>query len=149
MLILLACDAPCSTTSPVTCSCILGVTGQEGPGGPQREDGHRRVVIHKTDAEEAEEVPPEKPEDVGAAEGSELLGEVPLMQAKKSKPGEPDSGSEASLVEADFESVDNSSLLSEANFPAASQEGPPLLPLEGRAPSPGAEIRQRSVCSSS
>nr|XP_056708266.1 seipin [Euleptes europaea] len=131
-------------------SLSVQVTGQEGSGVQLREDVRRRVVIPKAGLEEAEEVPPEQPEDVGAAEGVELPGAVAMMQTEKSKPGEPDSGSEASL-ETEFESVDNSSLLTEANFPAASQEGHPssLLPSEGRAASPGAEIRQRNVCSSS
>ncbi|XP_077180795.1 seipin [Paroedura picta] len=133
-------------------SLSIQVSGEGGSGEKQREDVHRRVVIPKAGPEEAEEAPPAQPEDIGAAEGAEpeLPGAVAVMQATKSKYGEPDSGSEASL-ETDFETVDNSSLLTEANFPVASQETDPssLLPSEGRAPSPGTEIRQRSACSSS
>ncbi|KAJ6657010.1 hypothetical protein lerEdw1_003011 [Lerista edwardsae] len=78
--------------------------------------------------EEGEEVTSAQPEDVGAAEKQELSG-----------------------AEAEFESVESSSLLTEANFPAPSQEEDPagLLPLRGKEPSPGSEVRQRSVCSSS
>ncbi|XP_054848752.1 seipin isoform X2 [Eublepharis macularius] len=131
-------------------SLSVQVSGQEGSGTQPREDVRRRVVIPKAGAEEAEEVPPTQPEDVGAAEGTELSEAAAEMQAKKSNVGELDSGSETSL-ETEFETVDNSSLLTEANFPVPSQESDPsnLLSSEGKAPSPGTEIRQRSVCSSS
>ncbi|XP_066466357.1 seipin [Tiliqua scincoides] len=106
-------------------SLSVQVSSREGVQ-QQKEDGHRRVVVPKEGPEEGEEVPSSQPEDLGAAEKEELSG-----------------------AEAEFESVENSSLLTEANFPAPSQDPTDLLSLGGKEPTPGSEIRQRSVCSSS
>lgn len=108
-------------------SLSVQVSAREG-GQQQKEEGHRRVVLPKEGAEGSEEDPSSPPEELGAAEKEELSG-----------------------PEAEFESVDNSSLLTEANFPAPFQEGDPssLPSPEGTEPTPGSEIRQRTVCSSS
>ncbi|KAJ7307614.1 hypothetical protein JRQ81_009661 [Phrynocephalus forsythii] len=136
------------------------VSGRERAGMlPATEEVRRRVVAPKegVDEEEAAATSP-KTEDVGSADGEEQSISITTVQAVKSSLEKADSRTESSLSEglnqgtdAEFESVDNSSLLTEANFPSPSLEGAPSALLPPGAPSltPGSEIRQRSICSSS
>ncbi|XP_063002027.1 seipin [Elgaria multicarinata webbii] len=136
----------------------MQVPGRERLGALQHtEDGPRRVVAPKEGSEEGEGISPPQTEDVGAVEEGGLSRAVAAIQAENiSLFGKPASGAESgpgegANEEAEFESVDDSSLLSEANFPSRSLETDPsglLLPAP-RALTPGSEIRQRSICSSS
>ncbi|XP_061461939.1 seipin [Rhineura floridana] len=138
-------------------SLSLQLSGRERSGAIQMtEDAHRRIVIPKEGPEEGEETALPQPEDVGTTEEEELSTAVAEMQTKKSSLEKPDSGAESNLgdaasEEAEFESVDSSSLLAEANFVDPSQEGDPasLFPLGARTLTSGTEMRQRSICSSS
>ncbi|CAI5798212.1 seipin isoform X1 [Podarcis lilfordi] len=138
-------------------SLSMQLSGRERSGMLQHsEDVRRRIVVPKEGSEEIEAAS-RQPEDVGAdEEEDELSRAVAEMQAQKSNLEKPDSGTRSSLdngmsEETEFESVDNSTLLAEANFPAPSREGDPssLLPPGARTLTPGSEIRQRSTCSSS
>ncbi|KAF7238537.1 Seipin [Varanus komodoensis] len=104
------------------------LSGRERLGAaPQAEDGHRRVVVPKEGSDEGQIAPPQM-EEVGASEGESL-----------------------SQTETEFESVDDSSLLSEANFLSPPLESDPsglLLP-GPETLLPGSELRQRSTCASS
>ncbi|XP_053134349.1 seipin isoform X3 [Hemicordylus capensis] len=108
------------------------VSGREGPGAQQLKGELRRRVLNVKEAAAA--VPVKKSE----------LGR-PSDSSPEASPAEGLSG------EAEFESVDAPSLLTEANFPALSPEGDPsgLLPSGIGAPTPGSELRQRAICSSS
>ncbi|XP_053134348.1 seipin isoform X2 [Hemicordylus capensis] len=139
------------------------VSGREGPGAQQLKGELRRRVLNVKEGtrEEGDDLlpPPPPPEDVGTVEGEDLLSAAAAaaVPVKKSELGRPsDSSPEASPAEglsgeAEFESVDAPSLLTEANFPALSPEGDPsgLLPSGIGAPTPGSELRQRAICSSS
>ncbi|KAJ7329247.1 hypothetical protein JRQ81_015421 [Phrynocephalus forsythii] len=124
---------------------------------PATEEVHRWVVAPKEggDEEEVATMAP-KTEDVGSADREEQSILITTVQAVKSSLEKADSKTESSLSEglnqgtdAEFESVDNSSLLTEANFPPPSLEGAPsaLLPPGTPSLTLGSEIRQRSICS--
>ncbi|XP_078238052.1 seipin isoform X1 [Pogona vitticeps] len=139
-------------------SLSVQISGRERTGTlPAAEDVRRRVVVPKEDVD-GEELTPclLQTEDVGSADGEEQSVTIAPVQAAKSSLEKADSRTESSLAEgtsedAEFESVDNSSLLAEANFLSPSLEGAPssLLPPGTQALTPGSEIRQRSICSSS
>ncbi|XP_042295152.1 seipin [Sceloporus undulatus] len=119
------------------------------------EDVCRRVVISKEDFREEEAITPPQTEDLGATEGEELLKSAMIKDQKSNLP-EPYSGTNSSLDkevndDTEFESVDDSSLLTEANLPMPSLKGDPsnLLPPGATSLTPGLEIRQRNICSSS
>ncbi|KAM6434777.1 seipin [Liasis olivaceus] len=130
------------------------IPGQEKSGAAQvLEDSRRQVLFPK---EASEETPLPQPEDVGVAEGEKLPKTAPTTQVKKSSLGKSDFGTESSLgtssnEEADYDSLNDGSLLAEVNFPTTSLEGnsSDLLPPLTKTLNPGSEIRQRSSCSSS
>ncbi|XP_044304398.1 seipin isoform X1 [Varanus komodoensis] len=133
------------------------LSGRERLGAaPQAEDGHRRVVVPKEGSDEGQIAPPQM-EEVGASEGESLSQTAAATQAKnRSRFGRLESRTESSLgegenEETEFESVDDSSLLSEANFLSPPLESDPsglLLP-GPETLLPGSELRQRSTCASS
>uniref|UniRef100_A0A8D0GX69 Seipin n=1 Tax=Sphenodon punctatus TaxID=8508 RepID=A0A8D0GX69_SPHPU len=115
----------------------------------QQEDVQRLIVTPqkapRPDSEEGIEPPLVQPEDVGIAKGDEdgvsggeLLETIgPIGDVKDAEESQ----------ETEFESVDESSLLTEANFPPRPKE--PLTLPEEEPLMPGAEVRQRYICSSS
>ncbi|XP_067399942.1 seipin isoform X2 [Emydura macquarii macquarii] len=136
------------------------VNARDGSLQQRREEAQLRMATSRPDQEEGEELTTPQPEAVGLGasgqertpqgtasppplpgESLETIGPVGDMAQAK----EPDMSEET-----EFESVDESSLLTDANYPPPA--GMPLtLPQlgDGAEPIPGAEIQQRHVCASS
>uniref|UniRef100_A0A8C8RUA9 Seipin n=1 Tax=Pelusios castaneus TaxID=367368 RepID=A0A8C8RUA9_9SAUR len=131
------------------------VNTQDGSMQQRREEARRRMATPKpADQEEGEELATLQPEVMGLGEsGQERTPQatasprqLPGQSLETIGPvGDVAQAKEMDLSEeTEFESVDESSLLTDANYPPPA-EAPHMLPQLGE----GAEIRQRHVCSSS
>ncbi|XP_077678364.1 seipin isoform X3 [Eretmochelys imbricata] len=136
------------------------VNMQDGASLQQRQEEARRCMASPRPADDQEELTTPQPEAMGPGESDQER--VPQGTASPPQlPGEvletigPVGGSaqakELDLSEeTEFESVDESSLFTDANYPPPSGTFLTLPQLgEGAEPIPGAEIRQRHICSSS
>ncbi|XP_073208228.1 seipin isoform X1 [Lepidochelys kempii] len=136
------------------------VNMQDGASLQQRQEEARRCMASPRPADDQEELTTTQPEAMGLGESDQER--IPQGTASPPQlPGEvletigPIGGSaqakELDLSEeTEFESVDESSLFTDANYPPPSGTLLTLPQLgEGAEPIPGAEIRQRHICSSS
>ncbi|KAM3825234.1 seipin isoform 1-T2 [Vipera latastei] len=133
------------------------IPGREKPGPMQAlDDSRRQVVFPKEGGDVEEDISLLQPEDVGVAEGEKLSKEASTTEVKKSSLEKSDLGTEPGVgadsnEEAEYDSMDETPLLTEVNLPAPSSEGnsSQLLPPVSQTLSLGSEVRQRSSCSSS